>query len=156
MTRYASKTEVAPEKSRMEIEQTLRRYGATSFAYATEDNMAMLAFKAKGRFIRFMLPMPDRRSRDFTHTPARGQLRSAKEQETAYDQACRQRWRAMALLIKAKLEAIESGIVSFEDEFLSATVLPSGQTAGQYMIPQLAAAYERNEMPALLPGMGGF
>jgi hypothetical protein len=32
MATYAAKTEVSSQKSRMEIEHTLERYGATSFA----------------------------------------------------------------------------------------------------------------------------
>lgn len=154
MARYASGTSVDESKSRAEIERTLKRYGATGFAYAIEDKKAMLAFKANGRFIRFILPLPSIDDRDIKYTPARGQLRSEKERQAAYDQACRQRWRAMTLLIKAKLEAIESGIVTFEEEFLAATLLPDGQTVGQWATPQIAMAYERNVMPALMPGLG--
>ena len=35
-----------------------------------------------------------------------------------WEQACRQRWRALALVIKAKLEAIDAEISTFEEEFL--------------------------------------
>jgi hypothetical protein len=36
---------------------------------------------------------------------------------------------------------------------ISAT--PNGATVGEWTGPQIAAAYERNEMPALLPGVNG-
>jgi hypothetical protein len=36
MTRYAADTSVSVEKSRMEIERTLARYGADAFAYFSE------------------------------------------------------------------------------------------------------------------------
>lgn len=58
---------------------------------------------------------------------------------------------ALALVVKAKLEAVESGISTFEQEFMAHIVLPNGQTTGQWMIPQIEAAYKTGTMPALLP-----
>lgn len=153
MTRYAESTTVDESKSRAEIEKTLRRYGATGFGYAWEGDKAMITFKANGRMCRFLLPMPDQDAPEFTLTPERRTRRSPAAATAAWEQACRQRWRAMALLIKAKLEAIETGIITFDDEFLAATLLPNGQTVGQWAVPQIAAAYEKNQMPALMPGI---
>jgi len=64
---------------------------------------------------------------------------------------CRQKWRALALVIKAKLEAVESGISVFEDEFMAAIVMPNGRTVSEEIRPRIAAAYESGNMPALLP-----
>ncbi len=72
--------------------------------------------------------------------------------EKNWEQACRQRWRALALVIKAKLEAVSAGISVFEDEFLANIVLPDGQLVGQWLRPQLAVSYEGGRMPPLLPG----
>lgn len=155
MTRYAEGTQVDETKSRAEIEKTLRRYGATEFMYATKDGKAMIAFKARGRFIRFLLPLPGEFDDEFKYTPARRFLRTDKERLAAWEQACRQRWRALALLIKAQLEAVETGIVSFEDVFLAMTVLPTGQTMNEWAAPQIAEAYSSGCMPrSLMPGMG--
>lgn len=44
------------------------RYGATSFVYGWEGQRVALAFTADGRQIRFILPLPDRTERRFTHT----------------------------------------------------------------------------------------
>jgi hypothetical protein len=154
MPRYAAQTEVPSDRSRAEIERTLRRYGATAFAYGWEGDTAQIAFKLDGRQIRFRLPLPDPQSREFTVTPT-GRKRSASATEDAYEQAVRQRWRALALVIKAKLEAVEAGISTVEDEFLAAVMLPDGRTVGDWLAPQLAAAYSRNTMPALLPGSPG-
>jgi hypothetical protein len=63
----------------------------------------------------------------------------------------RQRWRALALVIKAKLEAVEAGITIFEEEFLAHIVLPDGRTAGEYMVPQIEESYRTKQMPPLLP-----
>lgn len=70
--------------------------------------------------------------------------------EKAYEQACRQRWRALNLAVKAKLEAVSSGIASFEEEFLAHIVLPNGKTVGNLLVPQLGRAYLENKMPPLL------
>ena len=152
MTRYAESTNVASDRSRAEIEKTLARYGADQFMYGWKENDAIVAFRAHGRHIKFVLPLPDRRDRAFTHTPNRGTERSPAQAEAAYEQAVKQRWRALALVIKAKLEAVETGITEFEDEFMAHIVLPSGQTVGQWMRPQIASAYESGDMPPLLPG----
>lgn len=150
VSRYASETSVSQEKSRMEIEATLKRYGATSFMYASEQTAAMIGFRISDRMVKFVLPMPDPKSREFTHTPARGTLRSPAEAAKAWEQGGRQRWRALALVIKAKLEAVAAGITTIEDEFLAHTVLPDGSTVGQFMKPQLAIAYEQGSMPSTL------
>ncbi|HZR50148.1 MAG TPA: hypothetical protein VFB06_11570 [Streptosporangiaceae bacterium] len=149
--RYAAGTEVSSDKSRTEIERTLRRYGATAFAYSWEGNQAQVAFKLGDRHIRFRLPLPHPASEEFTLTPT-GRERSAPAAEEAYEQAVRQRWRALALVIKAKLEAVEAGISTVEDEFLAHIALPDGRTVGDWLSPQLAAVYAHNTMPALLPG----
>lgn len=155
MSRYASNTTVASEQSRAEIERTLTRYGADQFMYGWHDNRAIVAFRANGRQVRFQLPLPDRNSKEFTHTPARKNMRSSAEQEKAYEQAVRQRWRALSLVIKAKLEAIEAGISVFQDEFLAHIVLPDGQNVGQWLAPQIESAYQDGQMPGLLPYYGG-
>lgn len=151
MSRFAETTSVSSEKSRAEIERTLTRYGATGFIYGWEVGQALVMFKMSDRQIKFLLPLPDRTSREFTHTPERGNRRTQAQTEAAYEQGVRQRWRALALVIKAKLEAVESGITEFDDEFMSHIVLPDGKTVGQFMKPQIVHAYDHGTMPKLLP-----
>jgi hypothetical protein len=136
MSRYAAETKVPAERSRAEIEKTLARYGCDGFMYGWEGETAVVAFRAHGKTVRFLLPMPDRQADEIAYTPT-GQARSPGSIEQAYDQAIRQRWRALALAIKAKLEVVESGIVSFEDEFLAHFMLPDGQTVGQRLAGDL-------------------
>lgn len=151
---YAESTSVPSDRSRAEIERTLQRYGATGFMYGWQTDRAVIAFEMAGRRIRFVLPLPARNSREFTHTPSRGQPRTEAQAAEAYEQAVRQKWRALALVIKAKLEAVESGITVFEDEFLAHIVLPSGEAVGDWMRPQIVRAYATGTMPALLPEPG--
>jgi hypothetical protein len=149
---YAARTDVSSDRSRAEIERTLRRYGATAFAYGWTDSAATIMFELADRRVRFNLPMPDRNDPQFTRTPGKGLARSAEAAEKEWEQAQRQRWRALALVIKAKLEAVEAGITTVEQEFLAHIVLPDGATVGDWVQPQLAIAYEHNTMPALMPG----
>jgi len=71
-----------------------------------------------------------------------------------WEQACRTRWRAILLILKAKFEAISAGITTVEREFLSDTVMANGDTVGQWIQPQLEAMYQSGTMPLLLPGRG--
>jgi hypothetical protein len=148
MSQYAADTSVTPDRSRAEIERTLERYGATGFMYGWNGERAMLAFEMKGRRVQFAVPLPPKAS--FRITPT-GRKRTESAAQTAYEQATRQRWRALALVIKAKLEAVESGITTFEDEFLAHILLPNGGTVGDWMKPQIEQVYLTGTMPPLLP-----
>jgi len=152
--RYAVDTSVTADRSRAEIERTLTRYGARGFMYGWDESQAVLGFVVGGRQVRFVLPMPDRQAKEFTHTPGKGLLRSGQAAEAAYEQAVRQRWRALALVIKAKLEAVEAGIVTFDDEFLAHLVLPTGETVAQAIGPNVAEAYRTGAVPQMLPNYG--
>jgi len=131
---YAKKTPVPADRTRGEIEQTLSRYGATGFAYGTEIGRAMIGFQTKERRIRFVLPL-------------------VPPQHATQDQAAqfvRSRWRALLLSIKAKLEAVESGIESFDEAFMSHIVMPNGQTMAEHSLPYIKEAYSTGKMPPLL------
>ena len=148
MGQYAKDTNVSSELSRIEIERVLIKYGADNFAYATASGKAMICFTMQGRQVKFMLPLP--RREEFRLTPT-GRDRAAGSQVDAWEQACRQRWRALKLVIQAKLEAVECGISIFEDEFMSNIVLPGGGTVGDFMRPQIEEAYLSGKVPDLLP-----
>lgn len=150
MAKFAADTSVSSDRSRAEIENTLRRYGADRFAYMSERERAVIGFEAHNRRIRFDLPMPDPQAREFTHTAAKSIQRTPAQAHEAWEQACRQKWRALALVVKAKLEAVEAGITTFESEFLAHIVLPNGQTVGAMAAPSIEAAYQGKSMPPLL------
>jgi hypothetical protein len=60
--------------------------------------------------------------------------------------ATRQRWRSLVLVLKAKLEAVESGISTLEAEFLANVVMPNGQTIGQSILPRLSEAVQSGRL----------
>lgn len=154
MSRYAKDTEVSADRSRALIERELARYGATSFQYGWEDSgdqvVAAVGFRMHDRMIRFVLPMPSQSDPEFTHTPSRGTRRSETQAHAAWEKATRQRWRALHLVVKAKLEAVESEISTFEEEFLSHIVLPNGKTVAQMALPEIERAYSSGRMPRRL------
>jgi hypothetical protein len=119
--------------------------------------MASIQFRASERHVRFTLTLPKSSDDEFQWTPARKKRRKPEQVLEAWEQACRQRWRALALCIKAKLEAVECG--EFEDEFLAHIVMPGGETLGRLMKPQIEEAYLTGEPPpgiaALLPHYEG-
>lgn len=153
MSRYAQNTDVSSDKSRSETERTLERYGADQFMYGWRDGGAVIAFQKDGRNVRFVLPLPERDDKAFTEYVSRGKLwaREPAAAQRLYEQAVRQKWRALALVIKAKLEAVEAGISVFEDEFMANILLPDGHSVGEWMRPQIAEAYRIGAMPELLP-----
>lgn len=150
MPKYAQNTNVSSELSRLEIEKVLIKYGAENFAYATASGVAMIGFTMFERQVKFVLPLP--KKEEFSLTPT-GRPRSENSTYDAWEQACRQRWRALKLVIQAKLEAVECGISVFEDEFMANIVLPGGQTVGDFMKPQIRDAYQLGTPPQLLPAL---
>jgi hypothetical protein len=155
ITRYATHTSVPVDRSRAEIERIVTRYGATATAIMTATDNAVVCFEARGRRVMFKLPLPRKDDRRFTHArinqSGSARPRSLSDATSAWEQACRQRWRALLLSIKAKLETVESGIVSFEDEFLAHIVLPDGQTVSDMVRPRIKQIYETGTMQPLLP-----
>lgn len=158
---YARSTSVSVDKSKTEIESTLRRFGASQFMYAWKDGAAIIEFVAQERRIRFLMKLPSKDEKEFTHRTVYGRDKKNSPEMTdkLWEQACRQRWRALALLVKAKLAGVEAGITSFEEEFLSHIVVPTGPgqtaTAAEWLLPQIVSAYKGgglNQLPLLPSG----
>lgn len=143
MGKYAEGTEVPVERSKAEVERILSKYGADQFASGWAKNIAVISFRMKNRYIRIEMPLPvhDTKSKNYNTTD-----KVARES--------RRRWRSIVLYIKAKLDSVESEIVSFEEAFMAHIVLPNRQTVGQFMQPQIEAAYAGGQMPLMLPGLG--
>lgn len=150
---YAEGTTVTPERSQMEIAGLIRKYAAGSFATGWDGPNAFVTFIAHGRTIRFDLELPTDPSR-YARTPA-GRSRDAKAAQAALEAEVRRRWRSLALAIKAKLDVIETGIASFETEFLPYTVMPDGRTVAESVMPAVERAIEVGRMPAQLLAIGG-
>lgn len=155
MTRYATNTTVSSERSRGEIEGLLRKYGAGKFGYLWEGESAIIVFEMKARRVKFVLPLPNQNDPMFFKTPTGRTKRNPNGSLEAWEQACRSRWRALVLCIKAKLESVEPEIETFEEAWFSHILLPDGQTAGEHLIPQIGEIYATKKMPKMLMGGAG-
>ena len=153
MSRYANNTKVPVERSQQEIKNTLQRYGASQYVCADDwdGGQAMIGFRYNGLAVRMTLRLPP--EAEFARTPT-GIVRSVGQRQHEHARGCRQRWRALVLSVKAKLEAVESGISTFEQEFLTFVVVDGGQTVGERVLPELARAIEAGVAPLLLPMFG--
>lgn len=152
MTRYASQTTVSADRSRAEIEKLITKYGGTGFMYGWDSESslsAVLMFRLSERHLRFILPMQDREN--FRFTSVRETERRENDIEKLWQQSQKSGWRALLLVIKAKLEAVDSGIQTFDQEFLSNIVMPDNKTVGDHVIPGMKTAYITGKMPRLLP-----
>ena len=135
--RYAAHTTVHPAKSEMELKALLRKHSADRIVIGEERERIILMFEKRSRRVRFVMRLPAAR---------------LYRSDAAYQQEIRRLWRSLVLIVKAKLEAEATGLVSFEDEWLSHFVLPSGDTVGERIIPSLADAASTDQLPSLLPG----
>jgi hypothetical protein len=145
---YASQTMVSVDKSRSEIERLLMRHGAQGFAYATEGNSAMIGFRHNNLAYKIFLPLPEREQ--FNRTPKGRKRRYAEDAERAWEQACRSHWRALGLIVKAKLEAVALGITTIEKEFAPDLIMGDGRTLYEHT----SAAIVAGKVPKALPYFG--
>lgn len=137
--KFAKETAVPVGQTRAEIENALARYGADAFGFVSGDGKAVVRFRLDSRHYQFTIELPDPADHQTTGT---GRQRSPAVRQMAVEQATRSIWRALLLIIRAKLEAVASGIVTFEDEFLAQTVTDSGQTVAEVIRPQLLEHYK--------------
>ncbi len=155
---YAQTTTVSVAKSKAEIEDLITRYGADQFATLTESHRAVILFAVMGRRVKFVLNIPAKDDKRFTHRKSRYSWKAPEKltdvQALAlWEQECRRLWRCLLIVIKAKLEACSSGIVTFESEFLSHFIQPNGRTVGEDIGPQVLAMHESGKhVPLLLEG----
>ncbi|MCP3065762.1 hypothetical protein LXT21_44050 [Myxococcus sp. K38C18041901] len=153
--RYASKTSVPVHKSRAQIEELLDQHGADprQTSESRERGEAVVTFRLENRVVRFRMPLPQLEL--FTTRKVRGQTVKAtpEQQRTAYEQACRESWRALHAALKAKFISLEGGIETFEQAFLAHVVTADGHTVGEHVLPALEASYRTGKvLPLLMPG----
>lgn len=143
---YAEKTEVAVEKSIAEIVALVKRAGAQRVMQADEPERFAIQFEMKDRLVRFRVTLPS-----LADVPARsgnGPWRDDKTRARIRDQMHRQRARALLLVVKAKLESIESGVETFEEAFLANVVMANGQTIYERVREPIALEYRTGAVQA--------
>jgi hypothetical protein len=138
MTRYAEGTTVSVESSRGEITGILAKHGVTTMAWGAGPGGDQLQFELNGRRYKFFIERPTARilwevwkeegktERVLKYLPNESQVAAE----------WRRRWRAIVLLIKAKLEFSSGGDTTIEREFMPYLVMASGQTLGEWVESQ--------------------
>lgn len=135
---FAVDTKVPVERTQADIRSLLAKANADSFAFMEDRQRAIIAFELAARRIRFTLPVPAIPDRETTKE------KNAREKET------RSRWRCLLLVIRAKLESVESKIETFEEAFLAHIQMPSGRTVMEEIREPLALNYKGGNVPLLM------
>ncbi len=146
---YAKGTEVPIERSKAELKRLVYNKGGSNYKIGEEEKGAIVIFHHSNRYVRFMIPFPARS--EFTYTPERRLKRTEPQITKEWEAEQARRWRALILAIKAKFEVVETGIATFEEEFLPHIMLPDGETVAQKTLPSIDQAYTKGVSVNLLP-----
>jgi len=145
---FAERTTTPVAKTRGEIEALVEKYGASKFASGWDGDKAAISFAARGRLLRFTLPLPSaadalalakKAQRYGWQTPTDAKVQATREMET------RRRWRCLLLVLKAKLEVVETGIETFDQAFLANIVTDNNLTVYERV------ALENSDVKMLTP-----
>lgn len=162
MNLYAASTSVSIEKSKGELERLLVKHGATRYGIAHHEEGAQVSFILSGHHVCVSVPLPPpaaypnpdptqddysnkaKTPRDWNRWNVNQRKRWIEEQrnriDAQRDQASRQRWRCILLIVRAKLELIEMKLSTVEREFLADITLNDGRTVLEAMAGKLLTA----------------
>ena len=150
---YAEGTTVTVARSQAEIGEVIRKYGATGYTSGWQGDQAMVEFIADARRVRIIVDVPTD-WRDFELTDKKVRRKQAAA-EAAMDAEERRLWRALHIVIKAKLEVVQSGITTLESEFMAHIVMPDGRTVAEHVTPVIRESYDRGRVSGQLLAIGG-
>lgn len=140
MTAFAEGTTVPAAKTQGEIAALVERYGATQFSSGWMGDQAAISFAAKGRLVRFVIRLPSLNDARAKMALPRGMYSRQSIKADAVlkwrDREVRRLWRCLLLAIKAKLEVVQSGIASFDEEFLAHIVTADQRTVYERLASQ--------------------
>lgn len=154
---YAKGTKVPALKTEMEIRTFLESRGADDVGSMKADGgrLAVVTFKRNGLLIRMEMPLTvagEQQRQPATRT-GRAWVDMTVSEAKAQQEA-RERWRNLLLIIKALFAAVDSGIRTFEEAFLSDVVVPDGKggstTVGRLTIHALRESHRTGKAPKLL------
>jgi hypothetical protein len=137
---YAEATKVAFEQSVMEIMKMIRRAGAEQVGQMEDARFFAVQFTLADRMIRFRVPFPA--LGDMPDKDGYGRALPAGKRAEKLEQAKRQKGRALMLVIKAKLESVESGVETIEQALLANVVMADGLTVYERIAAPLALEYK--------------
>ena len=139
--KYAESTTVPVEKSQAELKATLSKYGCTHFGLLEEPGGATVLFKLNELPFRIRVDLPRQDEERFlvkvhAQTKRKTDL-TPEEAHKRWEQACRQTWRVILLIIKANLEATEMGIMRPEQALMPFLLTGTGKTVAEEIFPRM-------------------
>mgnify|MGYP006338686791 CR=1 FL=1 len=146
--RYAEGTTTTVNTTRNEIEVLVKKFGAHQILAYEDRDRAIVQFTARDRMIRLTLAIPSDDSLSKTET---GRRRSVGSLAEARDKEMRRLWRALVLLVRAKITAVNENIVTFEEESLANVVMADGRTVAEHPKEPIRLSYASGSTQTLLP-----
>lgn len=142
---YAENTTVPFERSISEIVTLLRKAGADQIGQMEGRGSFKLQFTMEDRMILFRVAFPS--------TDEIMQMCGPRQDPSRVEEQWRrQRGRALLLVIKAKLESVESEVETFEQAFLANVMLANGQTLYERVQEPIAVEYQTGKPAMMLEG----
>lgn len=132
---YARGTDVSVTRSQEEIGKTFSRYRIETYGFNVRPGQAAVQFVLAGVPVDIAIPLPARPTAVRVTSPDTGRSVLAMPR---WEQEVKEVWRALVLLLKANLEAVERGLLSAEQAFLAYVAIGdgSGRVLGDVIIPQ--------------------
>lgn len=152
MSRYAEGTKVDPERSKEEIERTVKRYGAEGF-FSAEDpdsGSAIFGFRIQGYWVRLRVERPA-----VTDVPKGGRRRRGKDLRASLEREWWRRWRVALLDVKSRLERVVEMEERVTRAFMPDIMLPDGSTVADHVEGSIDQAYEAGRVtgPLIRPAL---
>ena len=130
--RYAQDTTVSVESSQQEIGRIFSRYKIDTYVFGATPGQALVQFEAHGFPIKIAIPLPARPGNPRVMNPATGRMVDANAR---WQQEIRSAWRALVLLIKANLEAVDHRITTVDRAFMAYLLAPDGRVLSEHVLP---------------------
>jgi len=145
--RHYEDTDVPESKSQQDTQTLLRQHGVTMVRWTTTANLIRLEFSwpYRDHELGFRLDL---------HVPAKDAAGNLLEPDRR-EQEARRLYRVLLYHVKAKLIAVEEGLVPLEQEFLPYLIGEGDRTMGDVVREQLAAGALANARPLLESGLSG-
>lgn len=115
--RFAQETGCSVEHTQIDIREVINKFNGTEVSFENGPPTGSIYFSIGEFKLKMSFQYPNYENFE-SRKNGDGRLYHSKEQQDeAYDQVLRMKWRTLWYFLKAKLQAIENEIAEFEKEF---------------------------------------